>query len=88
MTFESSVATFGWATVESDGSRPLDPQVLELVPGTTWARATYSYRFRTTAQIEHALTDAGFRLDHVYGGWHEQAVGEGDGELVIVATST
>ncbi|MEO3781066.1 methyltransferase domain-containing protein [Micromonospora sp. B11E3] len=42
-------------------------------------------RFRNEAELRDSLRAAGFTVERVHGGWHGQAVGEGDGELVVVA---
>ncbi|PWR08250.1 class I SAM-dependent methyltransferase [Micromonospora acroterricola] len=42
-------------------------------------------RFRTEAQLRDSLSTAGFTVDHIHGGWHREPVGQGDGELLIVA---
>ncbi|MPY66974.1 class I SAM-dependent methyltransferase [Deinococcus sp. SDU3-2] len=42
-------------------------------------------RFRTEAELHRSLGAAGFEVERVYGSWHGERVGEGCGELVIVA---
>ena len=42
-------------------------------------------RFRTEAELRRSLAEAGFEVERVYGGWHGERVGEGCGELVVVA---
>lgn len=87
MTFADDVASFDHAAVESDGSHSLDPRAFSLVPGTAWSRATYGYRFRSATRVVASLEEAGFSVDHLYGGWHEQPLGEGAGEIVVIATA-
>jgi len=41
--------------------------------------------FRTEEQLLQDVETAGFVVDHVYGGWHGEDVGSGQGELVVVA---
>jgi ubiquinone/menaquinone biosynthesis C-methylase UbiE len=44
-------------------------------------------RFRSEADLRRSLEDAGFTVEHVFGGWDRQPVGAGDGELLVVATT-
>lgn len=44
-----------------------------------------SLRYRSEDELRAALQDAGFVVETVYGGWQRQPVGEGDGELIVVA---
>lgn len=36
-------------------------------------------RFRPETTLRSTLADAGFDLEHIYGGWHREPVGQGDG---------
>ncbi len=47
--------------------------------------STASLRFRTEAEVRGSLEAAGFRVEHLFGGWRLQPVGAGDGELLVVA---
>jgi SAM-dependent methyltransferase len=62
------VVTFSWHNVFPDGSR------LEGVS---------SLRFRSEALVRATLEDAGYRIDHVFGGWRGEPVGSGE---IIVLT--
>ncbi|WP_291426896.1 methyltransferase domain-containing protein, partial [Deinococcus sp.] len=42
-------------------------------------------RFRSEAELRRSLTAAGFEVQHIYGGWQRQPVGEGSGKLIVVA---
>lgn len=44
-------------------------------------------RFRTEKLLRESLDDAGFKVEHVYGGWRREPVGAGQGELLVVARS-
>jgi SAM-dependent methyltransferase len=46
---------------------------------------TASMRFRTVEEIRRGLEDAGFAVERIVGGWHDEPVGAGDGELLVVA---
>ncbi|WP_327064663.1 class I SAM-dependent methyltransferase [Kitasatospora sp. NBC_01250] len=47
--------------------------------------STATLRFRTEAALRSSLRDAGYAVEHVYGGWNREAVGAGDGEFLVVA---
>jgi SAM-dependent methyltransferase len=49
--------------------------------------STASLRFRPEDEVRASLTDAGFTVDDIHGGWRREPVGEGDGELLVVATA-
>ncbi|MCC5949852.1 MAG: class I SAM-dependent methyltransferase [Nitriliruptoraceae bacterium] len=52
--------------------------------GTT-RTSTADLRFRSLEQLRASVTDAGFVIDDVYGGWERQPVGAPDGEFLVVA---
>ncbi|MFF3864764.1 class I SAM-dependent DNA methyltransferase [Micromonospora sp. NPDC001898] len=54
-------------------------------PGGEERLSSATLRFRSEAELRGSLRDAGFTVERVHGGWDGQAVGEGDGELVVVA---
>ncbi|MFC8041357.1 class I SAM-dependent methyltransferase [Paenarthrobacter sp. NPDC057355] len=41
--------------------------------------------FRTEDQLRHDLIAAGFTVEGIFGGWSGEAVGHGQGELIVVA---
>ena len=47
--------------------------------------ASVTLRFRSLVEIEQPLRTAGFEVTEVFGGWHRQPVGDGDGEFIVVA---
>ena len=47
--------------------------------------STATLRFRTEQEIRASLQHARFSVERIYGGWQRQPVGEGDGELLVVA---
>ena len=85
MTFSDDIAMAETFSVLSDGSQPHSPKDRELAPGTTWSRARWAYRFRSVELIQETLDDAGFRIEQLYGGWHQEPLGTGVGEIVVVA---
>jgi len=48
-------------------------------------RSDSSLRFWSEQRLRRSVTDAGFVIERVHGGWRGQAVGSGDGELIFVA---
>ncbi|OUC94928.1 class I SAM-dependent methyltransferase [Streptosporangium minutum] len=47
--------------------------------------STATLRFRTEEELRASLRAAGFSVEWIYGGWDRQAVGEGDGEFLVIA---
>ena len=47
--------------------------------------STATLRFRPEAEVRSALREAGFTVEQIYGGWHREPVGAGDGELLVIA---
>lgn len=42
-------------------------------------------RFRPEKTLRSSLEAAGFEIEHIFGGWHREPAGQGDGELIVVA---
>jgi SAM-dependent methyltransferase len=55
---------------ESDGAELTSPTTL-------W--------FRSERELRGSLAAADFAVEHIFGGWERQPVGEGDGEFIVVA---
>jgi SAM-dependent methyltransferase len=47
--------------------------------------STATLRFRAEAKVRTSLQALGFAVEAVYGGWGREPVGQGDGELLVVA---
>ena len=84
-TFHDDIATADHVYAFSDGTRPSAEVLAAPWPGTTWARAEWGYRFRSPELIRQTLEEAGFVIDHIYGGWREEPLGRGVGEIVVIA---
>ncbi|MGP5195755.1 class I SAM-dependent methyltransferase [Arthrobacter rhombi] len=72
------------------GGARLENGVLRLTenrarPGHPEETSTLKLAFRSEAQLRADLTTAGFILERVLGGWDGEAVGEGQGELIVMA---
>lgn len=50
--------------------------------------STATLRFRSADELRTSLTIAGFEIEYIFGGWQREAVGEGDGEFLVVARKT
>ena len=50
-------------------------------------RSTADLRFRTEAELRSSLAEAGFAIEHIYGGWNREPIGASDGELLVIARS-
>lgn len=74
-------------SVLSDGSCPHLPRERALEPGTTWARAEWAYRFRPPDLLRRSLERAGFVVDEMLGGWAGEPLGQGCGEIVVIASA-
>jgi SAM-dependent methyltransferase len=48
-------------------------------------RSDSRLRFWNEARLRRSVTEAGFTVERVHGGWRGEAVGAGGGELVVVA---
>ncbi|GGI90262.1 class I SAM-dependent methyltransferase [Deinococcus wulumuqiensis] len=55
------------------------------LPGQDVLTSTSALRFRSEAELRTSLHAAGFEVEHISGGWRGERVGEGCGELVVVA---
>ncbi|MET8697920.1 hypothetical protein ABZW10_03420 [Kitasatospora sp. NPDC004723] len=47
--------------------------------------STGTLAFRGEHDLRASLRDAGFTVERIYGGWHREPVGSGDGEFLVVA---
>ncbi|MGR0161504.1 class I SAM-dependent methyltransferase [Paenarthrobacter nitroguajacolicus] len=56
-----------------------------LVDGSAEEPETSVLAFRTEEQLRKDLNLAGFTVDRIYGGWHGEDVGRGQGELIVIA---
>jgi ubiquinone/menaquinone biosynthesis C-methylase UbiE len=50
-------------------------------------RSNSTLSFRTEQHLRESLTEAGFTIEHLYGGWLREPVGAGCGELIVIARS-
>ena len=85
LTLPDGTPVEGWYEVlEVDGGRVTLVDHTRLPDGTDDA-AQATLAFRTPTELRRDLAVAGLVVDEVHGGWHREAVGEGTGELVVLA---
>ncbi len=54
-------------------------------PDRAELQSTAALRFRNEEEVRASLHDAGFSIGAIYGGWKREPVGDGDGELLVIA---
>lgn len=62
-------------------------EVGTVLPGGELRHGVSDYRFRSEQRLRESVERAGFVIEAVFGGWHEEPVGQGVGEIVVVATA-
>ncbi|WP_229400689.1 class I SAM-dependent methyltransferase [Micromonospora okii] len=77
-----------WTEVTDARDRTVSFTHHYLFPGGEERLSSATLRFRSEGELRGSLRAAGFAVERVHGGWCGQAVGEGDGELVVVARSS
>jgi len=76
----------GWPGVSSiDDGTVSFTSTNELPDGTVLAVDSI-LRFRSEPELRASVESAGFAIEAIYGGWSREPVGDGDGELIVVAT--
>jgi SAM-dependent methyltransferase len=79
----------GWCRMWPTGTSVVDGAVsgtqhYEFADGDR-RESTATLRFRTEPELRSALTEAGFAVDAIHGGWNRDPVGHPDGEFLVVA---
>jgi ubiquinone/menaquinone biosynthesis C-methylase UbiE len=75
-----------WAGVTSVGEGTVSFTSTNELPDGSVLDVDSILRFQTEPELRASLAAAGFEVDAVYGGWSREPVGEGAGELIVVAT--
>ncbi|NWL11723.1 class I SAM-dependent methyltransferase [Paenarthrobacter nitroguajacolicus] len=78
-----TVETWAESAPKSDGLVALTEH--RVVNTGTRETETSVLAFRTEDQLRKDLKAAGFTVDRLYGGWHGEQVGNGQGELIVIA---
>ncbi len=50
--------------------------------------STADMRFRTEDEVRDSLRNNGFSVERIFGGWRREPVGQGDGELLVLARAS
>lgn len=75
-----------WVEVTDETDRVVSFTAHYLFAGGEERTSESVMRFRSEREIRSSLEDAGFDVDHIYGGWSREQVGlSEDGELIVVA---
>jgi SAM-dependent methyltransferase len=74
-----------WTEVTAIGSGTVSFTRCYCFPNGEELQSNSTLRFRTEQLLRESLGDAGFTVEQVYGGWLLEPVGEGSGELIVVA---
>ena len=85
VSYTDGVAMFETSAVLSDGTAHHRPEDQDLSPGTLWSRARWAYRFRRPELVKRSLEHAGFQVENMFGGWQQEPLGHGVGEIVVLA---
>ncbi|MBE7699510.1 class I SAM-dependent methyltransferase [Oerskovia sp. Sa1BUA8] len=74
-----------WSEVTGERDGVVDFTLGYAMPEGDELRSTATLRFRTEDALRRSVEAAGFVVEQVDGGWGREAVGQGDGELLVVA---
>jgi SAM-dependent methyltransferase len=74
-----------WSEVTGERDGVVDFTLGYEMPEGDVLTSTATLRFRTEEEVRRGVEAAGFAVEQVYGGWGREAVGQGDGELLVVA---
>jgi len=75
-----------WTGVTSADEGAVSSTSTNELPDGSVLAVDSTLRFRTEPELRDSLETAGFTVEAVYGGWSREPVGDGDGELIVVAT--
>jgi SAM-dependent methyltransferase len=74
-----------WAEVTAVRDGLVDSTIHYGFPDGEELVSTATLRFRSEAEIRGSLQALGFTVETMYGGWGREPVGQGDGELLVIA---
>lgn len=74
-----------WTEVTDEGPNTVSFCTHYEFPNGLQLESTATLRFRSEGELRQSLAEAGFVIEHVFGGWERQPVGHSDGELLVVA---
>ncbi len=74
-----------WIEVTDTRDSDVDSTIhYEFDDGTELLSST-TLRFRSESELRSTLRDAGFSVEHIYGGWRREPIGAPDGEFLVIA---
>jgi ubiquinone/menaquinone biosynthesis C-methylase UbiE len=74
-----------WTEVTAVHDGLVDSVIHYQFPDAEELVSTATLRFRSETQIRGSLQALGFTVETVYGGWGREPVGQGNGELLVIA---
>ena len=74
-----------WSEVTGERDGVVDFTLGYEMPEGDVLTSTATLRFRAEGEVRRCVEAAGFTVEQVDGGWRREAVGQGDGELLVVA---
>jgi len=74
-----------WTEVTGVHDGLVDSMIRYRFPDADELVSTATLRFRSEAEVWGSLQALGFTVETVYGGWGRERVGQGDGELLVIA---
>lgn len=75
-----------WTEVTAlEGENVTFDQHYEFSSSTEELLSRSTLRFRSEQTIRATLAAAGFDIEHIYGGWHGEPTGQGNGEFIVIA---
>jgi 2-polyprenyl-3-methyl-5-hydroxy-6-metoxy-1,4-benzoquinol methylase len=85
VTLQDETVVDVWTDVTAVQDDTVSVTLHYVLPGVEELVSTATMRFRSEADVRAAVSEAGFDVEHVYGGWNRESVGSGDGELLVLA---
>ncbi|HVB41508.1 MAG TPA: class I SAM-dependent methyltransferase [Streptosporangiaceae bacterium] len=74
-----------WTEVEAVSDGVVSFALRYVFPDGPELLSTGALRFRGEDEVRSSLRQAGFTIDHIFGGWNREPVGAPDGEFLVVA---
>lgn len=74
-----------WTEITAETASSVSFQTHYAFSDGTDLSSSATLAFRDVDQLRLSLSQAGFTVDHLFGGWRRQPVGHGDGEILVLA---
>lgn len=85
VALESGDLVSVWTDVTAADDGVVDAVRYYCFPDGIELRSEITLRFRSVLDLRTSLAGAGLEIEHIYGGWQREPIGEGDGEFLVVA---